>query len=145
MSQNSTFSIKNVVATIAGTPVVGLFDGDNAIEVAPNADVGSLLVGAAGDTVFSASADRSALITLRLFHTSPTHTLLTGKWRLQREGRVLAFPFSVIDTVSKEGGVASSCYLTAAPTAAFGKMATVREWRIAAANWEPSVPINVNL
>ena len=73
MARATTYSMLNVAATLDGRDVVGLFEGDDAITVEPGAEVGTLMVGAKGDTVFSQTADRSARITVNLQHTSPTH------------------------------------------------------------------------
>lgn len=138
----NAYSMLNVVATLDGRRVVGLMDGDNAIQVAPGADVGSLLVGADGTGLFSQSADKSAMITLRLKPNSPTHKQLTDKWKAQRGGRLKAFPFDLVDGGSNEGGTAPECYVQKAPEQTMGTNATVREWVLVTPNWKPSTPDN---
>jgi len=140
MPQTSAYSFLNVTATLDGRNVIGFFDGDNAIEVTRGADVGSLLVGADGSSIFSQSADRSAQITLRLQHTSPTHRQLMEKEKAQRAGRLVGFPFDFIDSLSKEGGSADKCFILQAPVDQKGTNATVREWVIVTGDWNPSIP-----
>lgn len=134
------YSMLNVTATLDGRRVIGLMDGDNAIQVSPGADVGTMLIGADGTPLFSQSADRSATITLRLKHNSPTHRQLVEKWRAQRSGRLIGFPFDVIDSGSNEGGTGTDCFITQAPDDTKGTNATVREWVIVTGNWTPNVP-----
>jgi len=143
MAQNvqvNAYSMLNVAATLDGVSVRGFMDGDNVVEVAPGADAGSMMIGAAGDGLFSGSADRSATITLRLQHTSPTHRQLIQKWKAQRAGRFVGFPFDVIDTGSGCGDSADRCFIQRAPTESKGANATVREWVLVTADCVPMVP-----
>ena len=134
--------MKNVAAVLDGQRVIGLWDGDDAIEVAPGADIGSMMVGADGSSIFSQSANRSATITLRLQHTSPTHRRLQQKLARQRtEGfAIVGFPFSVVDVDSGEGGSTDQMFIQAAPTDSKGVNAQVREWTLVAGDWEPEIP-----
>lgn len=140
MPQTTAYSMLNVTATLDGRTVLGLFDGDNALQVSQGVDVGTMLVGADGSSLFSQTADRSAQITLRLQHTSPTHRQLVQKWKAQRAGRLVGFPFDFIDSMSNEGGSADKCYVMRAPDDSKGNNATVREWVIVTGDWTPSVP-----
>lgn len=139
MAKVSAYSMINVSATLDGLAVRGFWDGDDAVTVERGADIGSGLVGADGSSIFSQSADKSARITLRLQHTSPTHRQLLQKEKLQRAGQMRAFPFSFIDRDSGEGGTADQCFIMQAPTDQKGKNASVRAWVIWAGEYEPNV------
>jgi hypothetical protein len=132
----------NVSATLDRRDVKGLWDGDDTIVVTQGADVGTGLVGAAGDSIFSISADRSAQISVKLMHTSPTHRFLHQKWAAQRArgANASSFPFSFKDKVSGEGGTADQCYIMQAPEDQKGKNATVREWKLWTGEFNPEVP-----
>ena len=142
MSISSAYSMINVAATIDGREVIGLWDGDDAIVVAPGADKGTGVVGADGSGIFSISANKSATITLRLMHTSPTHRLLRQKLQRQQAlgARAASFPFTVIDTVSNEGGAAQKCHIMTEPSDQNGNNATVREWVLWTVEWTPEIP-----
>lgn len=142
MAKSSTYSAKNVAATIDGQRVQGLFDGDDAIAVEPSEDIGTGMVGADGSSIFSHRAGMPHTITLRLQHTSPSHRLLHQKWAMQRaEGmRVSGFPFTVQDVDSGEGGVADDCYIQSAPSDQKGVAAVAREWVLWTGNYTPNVP-----
>lgn len=140
MTQTTVYSMLRVTATLDGRPVQGLFDGDDAIMVEEGADIGTLLVGADGEAIFSQSANRSARITLKLMHTSPTHRQLMEKLKRQRAGRVIGFPFDVIDSDTREGGTADRCFIHQAPADTKGTNATVRTWVLITGQYEHNVP-----
>ena len=141
MAKTTVYSFAQVSASVDGVLVRGLFDGDDAVSVTPNADVGSLLVGAGGCSTFSQSADRSAVISLKLQHGSPTHRQLSQKLKRQRAGgTVSGFSFSVLDTGSNEGGNSDVCFIQQAPSDDKGKVATVREWILITGDWNETIP-----
>lgn len=144
MARQTAYSMLNVVATIDRRNVIGFWDGDDAVTVDRNSDRGTGLVGADGASIFSITADRSASITLRLQHTSPTHRLLHQKLKQQqaRGAMFRGFPFSVMDRASGEGGSCDRTYIQAAPTDGKGVNATVREWVLFAGEYVDEVPDN---
>lgn len=141
---SSAYSMKNVTITIDGQMVNGLWDGDDAVQVAPLVDVGTGMVGADGSSIFSHHANEGATITIRVQHTSPTHRLLHQKWARQRTRGIrlsnLAFPISIIDVDSNEGGSTDAAYIQTAPSDQKGVNAVSREWVLWAGNWKPEVP-----
>lgn len=142
MARVSAYSMVNVVATIDRRAVQGFWDGDDAVTVDRNADRGTGLVGADGDSIFSITADKSAAITLRLQHTSPTHRLLHQKLKQQQARGALygGFSFSVKDLASGEGGSADKVYIQAAPSDGKGVNASAREWVLFAGEYVDEVP-----
>lgn len=142
MPTNSAYSMVNVSATLDGRQILGLWDGDDAIVATPGADIGSMLIGADGSSIFSQSSDRSARISIKLMHTSPTHRQMMQKLKRQQQlgATGSAFPFSFMDSASGEGGSADKCYIMTAPVDGKGKNATVREWVLVTGEWNPEVP-----
>ena len=140
--KSSAYSMKNVAVTLDGQKVLGLWDGDDVVSVAPLTDIGSMLVGADGSSIFSQSANEGATITLRLQHTSPTHKLLHEKWARQRAPgvRIVGFPFHAIDVDSGEGGSTDQAFIQTAPTDAKGVTAGTREWVLVTGQWRPQIP-----
>src|SRR5690606_7812372 len=138
------YGMQNVSASVDGQKVIGLWDGDDPISVAPAADKGTALLGAGGDGIFSVSAHRGASITLRLPHTSPTHRLLSQKLKRQQAlaSMTAAFPFSFMDAGSGEGGSADKCFIQTAPTDQKGVNATTRDWVLWTADWNSEIPNN---
>lgn len=131
MADLTTYSYKNVAATLDNRPVSGVWEGDDCVVVARRTDVVTPVTGADGKSVVSLSADETAEITLRLMHTSPTHQRLRTYQRAgSLTGSARVFPFSVRDTESNEGGVAAECVILQAPEVQHGDAATVREWRL---------------
>jgi Protein of unknown function (DUF3277) len=142
MAKSSAFAMKNVAITLDGQSVIGLWDGNDAIQVEPAKDVGTLLVGADGSSIFSQSANEGATITLRLQHTSPTHRLLHQRMARQRARgvKLVGFPLSVIDVDSGEGGSTDQCFIQKAPHDKKGVEAENREWVLVTGQWHPEVP-----
>lgn len=140
--KSSTYSAKNVTAMVDGQRVLGLWDGDDAIATKPLSDIGRMLIGADGSSIFSQSANDGAQITLRLQHTSATHRLLHQKWARQRTAgiRLSGFSFSVKDVDSGEGGAADDCYIMTGPTDQKGNAAVVREWVLVTGLYIPNIP-----
>lgn len=139
--KSSVYSMLQVVGTIDGQKIQGLWDGDDAVVITPGADVGALTVGADGSSIFSGSADFSATISVKLQHTSPTHRLLEQRLKQQRAfGTRIGFPVTIRDIGSGEGGATDKAFIQAAPADSKGKMATEREWTLVTGTWERAIP-----
>lgn len=140
-TKTTVYSAKNVVAMLDGLRVFGLWDGDDAIAVAPLADKGQMMVGAQGESIFSQSANRGVTITLRLMHTGPTHARLIQLMLLQEQGVGNGFSFAVMDTRSGEGGTTDQAFIQSAPGDQKGVNAAVREWVLVSGDWIREIPI----
>lgn len=142
MATSTAYGFKNVAATVDGQPIIGVWDGDDAIVIAPGTDRGTGLVGADGSGIFSITSNRSATITLRLQPTSPTHRLLMQKLKRQEAlaSTRAAFPVVVMDNGNGEGGSADRCFIQTAPSDQKGVNAVVREWVLWTADWNPEIP-----
>lgn len=142
MALTSAYGFVNTANTVDGQIIQGLWDGDDAISIAPIADKGTMLIGADGSALFSVSANRGATITLRLQHTSPTHRLLQQKLKRQQAlaSPAVAFPVTAYDTSSGEGGTADKCFIQTAPTDTKGANATVREWVLVTGEFNAEIP-----
>lgn len=139
MAKTSAYSMAQVNAVIDGLAVIGLWDGDDAIVVTEGSNIGTGIVGAAGDSIFSQSADKSATIVIKLMHTSPTHRQLLQRLAAQRAGRLVGFPFNMIDKISNEGGTADQCFISVAPVDQKGKNAAQREWTLWTGDYERNI------
>ena len=142
MAGNSTaYTFLNVAVTVDGQASAGFWEGDDAVVVTLLEDVGALLVGADGSSIFSGYANQGATITLRLQHTSHTHRLLQQRLLRQKTAgmALVGFPVSVIDVDSGEGGATDQAFIQTAPTDSKGANATVREWVLVTGNWKPEV------
>lgn len=142
MAKTSAYSFINVSATLDRRDIKAPWDGDDALVVTQGADAGTGVIGADGSGIFSISADKSAQISIKLMHTSPTHRVLHQRWKQQRArgANASSFSFAFKDKVSGEGGTADQCYIMSAPDDSKGKAATVREWILWTADYSPEVP-----
>lgn len=137
MAKSSAYSFKNVVAVIDGLRGNGFWEGDDTVEIEPVEDAGALTVGADGSSIFSAFADISHTITMRVQHTSNIHNLLLQKLAELRADtpRMDGFPVSVRDIRSGDGGSTEQAFVLTPPTKGFGKAASMREWVLVAGRW----------
>lgn len=136
MPDITTYSPKNCQVSLDGRDVRGLWEGDDAVTVERGTDRATSLVGADGAAIVSTSADESAMITLRLQHTSAAHSRLRNLEAAMKIGRTPKFPLSIRDTESGEGGSAAECVIVKTPSVNTGSTtAGVREWGIFAGRW----------
>ncbi len=141
MGKSTAFSFKNVVASIAGQRIVGFWEGDNAVEIAPVEDAGSLMVGADGDALYSVYAGNPHTVILRLQHTSPSHEFLLQKLKELKADtpRMDGFSISVRDIRSNDGGSSARAFIQGEATVSFGKAGSIREWTLVCGDWESNV------
>lgn len=142
MPKTTVHAANALNVTIDGQKVTGFADGDDALTVERNADIGELVVGALGDSIFSQSADRSARITLKLLQTSATHRLLAKRLKRQERGIPTGLVFTFKDRVNGEGGQATVFIMTA-PTIQKGKNPTTREWVLVTGDMSYDTPTAV--
>lgn len=142
MPITSAFGMINTSNMVDGQQIQGLWDGDDAISIAPLADKGTMMIGADGSALFSVSANKGATISIKLMHTSPTHRLLMQKLKRQQAlaSPATAFPVTAYDTASGEGGTADKCFIQSAPTDTKGINATVREWVLVTGEFNAEIP-----
>jgi len=134
MTINTVHSMNIAGIVIDGVPVVGMWEGDDAATIETSEDEGAHLIGADGSSVWSQFADRSGIITIKVQPGSPTNAQLTARKQRQDSGVPVSFPVSYFNLGGGEAGVASDCYIMKSKTVSLGKNATVREWKISAAN-----------
>lgn len=138
MAGNTTltlYSFLNVKATLNGREIVGLWEGDDAIEVEERSQVANDLVGADGAAIVSVTADQSVYVRIRLQPNSPFHRYLDQQYRILKKGRLRPMSFSVRDTGNGEGGSSSQCVIRGMATKQFGVNASVREWELYCQGW----------
>lgn len=140
MATTTLFSMLNCVAVLDGVTVRGFYDGDDAVAITFRNDVGGMIVGADGYALFSQIPDRSVTISLKLMHTSPTHTQLHRIYKTFLGGVRSGFPFTVNDAISNEGGSTDAAFIMTMPVDQKGKNPAVREWVLVAGIWEPNDP-----
>lgn len=137
--QTTAYSYLDVTATVNQKAVLGMWEGDDAISISENEDIGTGIIGADGSGLFSQYAGKGANISLKLQHTSPTHRYLLQLLQQQREGGLDGISFTLADRRSGEGGSADKCYIRTAPNTDKGKAATVREWTLWTADFARTI------
>ena len=142
MADHSFHSAKAVSVTIDGVQAMerGFWDGDDVVSVEHTMDKATLVEGADGPSISSASASRGATITLRLQPSSAIHALLLRRNERQQNGISTPIAFSYVDRTNGEGGSADICYIRTAPGSQVGRNATVRTWVLHTGDWKPLIP-----
>lgn len=138
MSKKTSFySFQNVVAMVDDLRVIGSWDGDDAISITPIEDVGALLGGADGSSIFSQYAGEGVTISIKVQHMSPTDIQFEQIYRRQKDARgAQGVPLSVTDVRSGEGGSTDQAFIQSRPTVDYGKNATVRDWTFVVGAWD---------
>lgn len=129
------YSFDKVEVIVAGVPVTGFADGDDAITIERNMALNEHLDGAGGDVVNIEKASRSGVVTIKLLQTSPMNAVLSGLLAKQEAGRFDAFPIVVKNILDPaQLSTAKNCSIEGWPSQAFGAGHNAREWRILCAN-----------
>ena len=134
MPINTVHSMNVAGATVDGVPVIGLWDGDDAIMFEPQESEGEHLIGADGSSVWSQFSDRSGYIMIKVQSASPTNVQLAGKKERQESGLPVPFTITFFNLGGAEAGTATNCFVETSATISLGKNATVREWKISCAD-----------
>lgn len=130
------YNFQNVVVTINDRRVIGFWEGDDAVVVERNTDLGTPLTGADGASVVSITADQSATVTLKLQPNSAMNDYLAELVKRMRMGSQALIRISVLDTSTGEGGGCSSAVITREPSKNYGSNASEREWAIFCNCWQ---------
>lgn len=130
------YSFQNVVVTIDGRQVIGLWEGDDVVSVERPTDLGTALTGADGASVVSITADQSATVTLKLQPNSAMNAYLEQAVKRMRMGSTRLLNIAIRDTSTGEGGGCSAAVVTREPPKSWGATATEREWVIFCNCWQ---------
>lgn len=130
------YSMQNVIVTLDGRQVIGLWEGDDAVVIERPTDLGQALTGADGASVVSITADQSATVTLKLMANSAMNSYLEQRVKAMRMGSQRLITIGVRDTSTGEGGGCSSAVIIKEPAKSYGANATEREWVIFCNCWQ---------
>lgn len=130
------YSFDNVVVTIDGREVIGLWEGDDVVSLERPTDLGSALTGADGASVVSITADQSATLTIKLQPNSAMNAYLEQAVKRMRMGSQRLIAVAVRDTSTGEGGGCSAAVVIKEPSKSWGATATEREWQLFCNCWQ---------
>lgn len=130
------YSFKQVAVTIDGRQVIGLWEGDDAVMVERNTDLGTPLTGVDGASVVSITADQSANLTLRLQPNSAMNEYLSQRAKAMRMGSQRLMTVGILDTSNGEGGGCSAAIVIKEPGRQYGANAAMREWVLFCNCWQ---------
>jgi hypothetical protein len=130
------YSFQNVVVTVDGRQVIGLWEGDDAVTLERQTDLGSALTGVDGASVVSITADQSATLTLKLQPNSAMNAYLEQCVKRVRMGSQQLIAVAIRDTSTGEGGGCSAAVVIKEPSKSWGATATEREWQLFCNCWQ---------
>ena len=130
------YSFDNVVVTIDGREVIGLWEGDDVVSLERPTDLGSALTGADGASVVSITADQSATLTIKLQPNSAMNAYFEQCVKRMRMGSQRLIAVAVRDTSTGEGGGCSAAVVIREPSKTWGATATEREWQLFCNCWQ---------
>lgn len=129
------YSFANIMFTIDGRQVVGLWEGDDAVTTERQTDLGTPLTGVDGSAVVSITTDQSILLTFKLMPNSAMNQYLAQLVKRMRMGSQALIAVALRDTSTGEGGVCSAAVVVKEPSKSFGANATEREWQLFCSCW----------
>lgn len=128
----ATYDASQVVATIAGIPILGP-GPEQFINIEQNEDSFGLTVGAAGEAARNKVNNFSAMITITLLQTSATNDLLSALHNLDinsPSGSAIG-PFLCRDNSGRLLVSAPTSWIQKPPPVTFARGIEVREWQLA--------------
>lgn len=129
------YSFKNVTLTIDNRKVIGFWEGDDAITVERDTDLGTPKVGADGASVVSVTADQSAKLTIKLMPNSAMNQYLEQRVKIMRAGGQAVLAIALRDTSNGEGGGCTAAVIIKEPSKSYGAEADGREWVFFCSCW----------
>lgn len=129
MSQVSAYSAQNVNVSFLGKIISGFAEGDDAIMVERNKPTLSQSIGIQGDGVYTQTADKSGVITLKLLQGCEENTFLSGKIAASEIGAITSGELIITETGNDARVTARKCVIEGMPKFQRGEGHTSVEWR----------------
>lgn len=106
------------------------------------------VVGTDGEVTVSKHFDRTATVTIKLFHTSDGNDVLDGMAALNVKGKPGlqgVKPLYIRDRQGRSIHEAAHCWVEEMPSASYDRTATAREWKLGVAQLTNTIKGNNNL
>lgn len=136
----ATFDFNSVTVSVAGQPITGFADADDAIIAARRNSSVDLIPGADEDSVFVKKGDKSALITLKLLPSSASNTWLSELNLAAEQFRPIPF---IVDITDGENGTTHvnsvAGLIEKVPDLTRGKNLTSNDWVILCADCDMKI------
>lgn len=126
------FDQATVVVGVIPVPADAFAEGDDAISIEMNEDLFSMQVGAGGGISRAKSANRSAVVTLRLMATHPINLALSTLHAADEATGAGVVPLFIRSGQSTH--VAEKAWIRRSPAASYGGSVGTREWTIECAS-----------
>ncbi|MCK5603150.1 DUF3277 family protein [Candidatus Pacearchaeota archaeon] len=124
--KNYTFSNINVIFGIL--ELQGYADGDDVVDIDPDTEQFTKLVGAKGDVARSQTNDNSCTVTVKLLQTSLSNKELTRLFNIDRETGAGAAPMIINDKETGETYTINNAWIQKIPKVTRGQGVNQMEW-----------------
>lgn len=124
-----TYAPDKILMLVGAVPMTGYAE-DTFVEIAPNADLSSIQVGADGEVARSIGTNKTCTVTLTLQQTSPSNDVLSSLIEVDALTGGQLFPLTVQDLLGRSIFVVSQAWISRRPNIAFGREAGTRAWTI---------------
>lgn len=124
----TSYSAQNVNLNWLGHNFTGLADGDDVIIIDRSVKTMAKLVGMKGDGVFTQSADRSGMITVKCLQNSSTNTFLSNKAKATEAGVIASGPMIMTEAGSDAKASCMRTVIEGIPAMTRGAGHNVVEW-----------------
>lgn len=124
----AAYSFLDLVCIVAGIPLYGFADGNDAIIVKRRNPVGTLTVGSDGFGTFAKNADKSYEITIKLMDTSPSNAVLQDILDTSDFIGTVFVPVQIQNLSALDSVNCAGATVSVQPDLQAGKDSNVREW-----------------
>lgn len=128
MPEFNNYSFANVNVIFGILEIQGFADGDDVVDIEPEADQFLDLAGAKGDVARSQTNDNRCTVTVKLLQTSSSNKDLMNVHNLDRETGVGAAPLTIEDKETGETYVIKNAWIKAIPKVTRGQGVNSMDW-----------------
>lgn len=129
MAQVTAYSAQNVTVTFLGKVISGFAEGDDAIMVERNKPTMSQTIGIQGDGVYTQTADKSGVVTLKLLQGCEENAFLSAKIQASEVGGIVSGELIITEIGNDARVTARKCVIEGMPKFQRGEGHTPVEWR----------------
>lgn len=127
--QVTAYSAQNVTVTFLGKVISGFSDGDDAIMVERNKPTMTQTIGIQGDGVYTQTADKSGVVTLKLLQGCEENTFLSAKLQAAETGTIASGELIITEVGNNAQVTARKCVIEGMPKFQRGEGQTAVEWK----------------
>lgn len=135
MTEFKNYSFKNAAVIFGVEELVGYGEGDDVVNIDPEAEQFTDLAGAKGDVTRTQSSDNRCTVTVKLLQTSSSNKVLMAIHNSDRETGVGVLPMVLQDKELGETYVINNAWISKLPTITRGQAPNTMDWTFRGDFW----------